>query len=63
MAEIVLDRPRVLAVVGKLIAGGDARHMWVDRELDAGLPPGPARPTIWRTVSLVNGTLHSLTNT
>lgn len=42
MAEIMLDRPRIPAVVGKLIAGSVAQHVGVDRELDSGLSSGAA---------------------
>ena len=42
MAQIMLDRPRILAIVGELIAGSVAQHVGVNRELDAGLSSGPA---------------------
>ena len=32
MAEIVLDRPRVLAVVGQLVAAGVPQHVAVNEE-------------------------------
>ena len=38
--QIMLDRPRVLPVVGQLVAGGVAQHVRMDRELDAGLASG-----------------------
>jgi hypothetical protein len=37
---IMLDSPRVLPVVGQLVAGGVAQHVRMDRELDAGLASG-----------------------
>jgi hypothetical protein len=35
----MLDRPRILAVVGQLLvlAGGVSQHMRVDRELEVGM--------------------------
>jgi hypothetical protein len=36
----MLDSPRVLPVVGQLVAGGVAQHVRMDRELDAGLASG-----------------------
>jgi hypothetical protein len=36
----MLDRPRVLPVVGQLVAGGVAQHVRMDRELDASLASG-----------------------
>ncbi len=42
MAQIMLDRPRIPAVVGELIASSVAQHVGVDRELDTGLLSGPA---------------------
>ncbi len=41
MAQIMLDRPCVLSVVGEFVAGGVAQHVRVDRKLDAGPPSGP----------------------
>src|SRR4051812_15478861 len=38
--QIMLDRPRVLPVVGQLVAGGVAQHVRMDRELDAGREAG-----------------------
>jgi len=39
MAEVVLDRPRVLAVVRQLVANAVTQHMAVDQEREAcGLP-------------------------
>jgi len=42
MAQVMLDSPRILAVVGQLIAGSMAQHVGVDRELDTGLSSCPA---------------------
>ncbi len=39
----MLDRPRILPVVGQLVARGVAQHVRVNLELDAGLTPGPVR--------------------
>jgi hypothetical protein len=40
VAQIMLDRPCVLAVIGHFVTGGMAQHVRVDREFDAGLTPG-----------------------
>ena len=41
MAQIMLDRPCVLSVVGEFVAGGVAQHVRVYRELDTGPLSGP----------------------
>jgi len=41
VAEVMLNGPRVLAVVRQLVAGGMAQHVGVDRERDAGVATGP----------------------
>ena len=41
MAQIMLDRPCVLSIVGEFVAGGVAQHVRVYRELDAGPLSGP----------------------
>jgi hypothetical protein len=41
MAEVMLDRPCVLSVVGEFVAGGVAQHVRVYRELDTGPLSGP----------------------
>jgi len=40
VAEVMLDRPRILSVVGQLVAGGVSQHMRVDRELEACMATG-----------------------
>ena len=44
MAQIMLDRARILAVVGELIASRMAQHVRVDREVDTGLASWGGRP-------------------
>ena len=44
MAQIMLDRARILAVVGELIASRMAQHVPVDREVDTGLASWGGRP-------------------
>lgn len=44
MAQVMLDRLHVLAVVGPLIAGGMVQYVRVDRELDVGVATGPLDP-------------------
>ena len=61
MPEVLLNRSRVVAVVGQFVAGRTAEHVRMNRELKAGLASGPA--TIFRTASGVNGALRSLTKT
>ena len=34
--EVVLQRPRVVAIVGELEPAGMAKHVWVDREWHLG---------------------------
>jgi hypothetical protein len=59
--QIMLDRPRVLPVVGQLVAGGVAQHVgWTGNSMPASRP---ARATILRTASAQSGALRSLTNT
>lgn len=41
MAEVVLDRARILAVIRKLIAASVAQHVGMSGEGDAGVLPGP----------------------
>jgi hypothetical protein len=41
MPEICLYRPRVLAVVGELVAGAMAQHVAMDKERKLGRLPGP----------------------
>ena len=59
--QIMLDRPRVLAVVGQLVAGGVAQHVRMDGELDAGFASGSTDDLAHRIGQ--NGALRSLTNT
>lgn len=40
VAQIMLQRSGVHAVVGELVAAGMAQHVWMDREWDAGLDTG-----------------------
>ncbi|MBK8755054.1 MAG: hypothetical protein IPL99_27025 [Candidatus Competibacteraceae bacterium] len=52
MAQVMLDRLHVLAVVGPLIAGGMVQYVRVDRELDVGVATGPLDPSCgWRRLS------------
>mgnify|MGYP006967828330 CR=1 FL=1 len=41
MSQVVLDRARILPVVGQLVAGGVAQHVRVNRKFDAGFASGP----------------------
>ena len=41
VAEVVLDCPCVLAVIGELVAAGVAKHVTVDQEREACCPSGP----------------------
>ncbi len=41
VSEVLLDRPRILPVVGQFISGGVAEHVWVNLERDASLAPSP----------------------
>src|SRR5262245_49234815 len=41
MPEIGLDRPRILAVIGKLVAGRVPQHVAMDQEAELGGSPGP----------------------
>jgi len=45
--EVVLQNPRVVAVVGELEATGMAKHVWVDREWHvSGFPEALDKPMI-----------------
>ena len=61
VSQIMLDRPRVLPVVGQLVAGGVAQHVRMDRDSMPASRSG--RPTILRTASAQSGALRSLMNT
>ena len=41
MPEVLLNRSRVVAVVGQFVAGRTAEHVRMNRELKAGLACGP----------------------
>ena len=41
VSQVLLDRPRILPVVGQFVSCGVAQHMWVNLERDAGLAPSP----------------------
>ena len=41
MPEVLLNRSRVVAVVGQFVAGRTAEHVRMNRELKAGLASGP----------------------
>src|SRR5262249_58802653 len=41
MAQIVLDGPSVLAVIGELVTAGMAQHVAVDQEREASSLPSP----------------------
>lgn len=39
MPHIVLNSPRIMAVIGQLVAPGMTQHMWIDGKSDLGLLP------------------------
>ena len=41
MAQVLLDRPRVLSVVSQFVASGMTQHVWVHWEGDACLSSSP----------------------
>ena len=61
MPEVLLNRSRVVAVVGQFIAGRMAEHVRMNGNSRLASRPAPA--TIFRTASGVNGALRSLTKT
>jgi hypothetical protein len=61
VAQIQLDCPGVLPIVGRLVAGGVAPHVRVNREGDPA--SRQARPTILCMAAIMSGALRSLTNT
>src|ERR1035441_1295554 len=59
VSEVLLDRSRILPVVGQFVSGGVAQHMWVNLERDSGCRAAlksrtnrrPTKPIIWPTIS------------
>ncbi len=41
VSEVLLDRTRILPVVGQFVSCGVAQHVWVNLERDAGFAPSP----------------------
>ncbi len=61
MAKIVLDRPSVTALVGKLVAAVVAQHVWVNGE--GGCAWAPARAMIFGTEESVIALRRSVVKT
>jgi len=63
VTEIVLDRPRVLPIIGELVAAGMSQHVAVDQERETrslagtGNHPLIARNAQWR-IPLGNGAMN-----
>jgi len=43
--EVVLQRPRVLAIIGELEPAGVTQHVWMHEERKLGLLAGPRSPS------------------
>ena len=61
MPEVLLNRSRVVAVVGQFVAGRMAEHVRMNG--NSRLASRPARATIFRNRVRVSGALRSLTKT
>ena len=48
VSQVLLDRPRILPVVGQFVPGGMAKHMWVNLKRDASLAPSPIDDLAYR---------------